>query len=186
MTFYNPKVQSHFEATLPDYPALKGKTFAYIDFVFSAPGMDGRQYDVSLNDQLLQNYLGGELSSLLSELVYRSWQGSIVTPADFIQKLNEIANNTSATDDYYLTHLMKMLVEKLLLDPNCPLSSGRVDLYEMIFTAPYPKKTQALLSLNERLQLIEFLINHLHFHPDGKQMQIRGQNHYIKVLLRTK
>ena len=186
MTFYNPNIQSHFEATLPDYPALKGKTFACINFVFSTPGIDGRQYDVSLNDQLLQNYLGTELCSLLSELVYRSWQGSIVTPADFIQKIKEIANENSTPDEFYLSHLMKMLVEKLLLDPNCPLNPGKVNLYEMIFSPPYPKKTQALFSLNERLQLIEYLINHLHFHPDAKQMQILEQNHYIKVVLRTK
>ena len=105
---------------------------------------------------------------------------------DFIQKIKEIANENSTPDEFYLSHLMKMLVEKLLLDPNCPLNPGKVNLYEMIFSPPYPKKTQALFSLNERLQLIEYLINHLHFHPDAKQMQICGQNHYIKVILRTK
>lgn len=186
MTFYNPNVQSNFEANLPGFPILEGKTFASIDFEFSTPGVDGRQYAVSLNDRLLQNYLGNELSSLLSELVYRSWQGSIVTPADFIQKVKDISSETSEPENFYLTYQTKLLIEKLLLSPNCPFSSGKINLYDMVDAASHTQKKQTWFSLYEKLQLIEFLLTHLHFHPDGAQLKIQEQKHYIKVIVRTK
>lgn len=185
MTFYNPNVQSYFEATQPDYPALKGLTLATIDFIFDTPGIDGRQYSVSLNDRLLQNYLGNELSDLLAEVVYRTWQGSILTPADFILRTKDTHQNTSTDNDYYLTHLIKLLVERLFLNPICPLCRGKLNLHELIYPTPTDSKEQSRFSLFEKLTITDFLINNLHFRPDGKQMHSQQQKHFIKVIVCT-